>query len=48
LAELVSWIHEHHHELWDQQIEQDLESGRLDSFLSEVEREYTAGAAKPL
>jgi hypothetical protein len=48
LAELVSWIHEHHHDLWEQQIEQDLESGRLDSLLSEVEREYAAGAAKSL
>lgn len=48
LAELVSWIHEHHHDVWDRQIEQDLESGRLDSLLSEVEREYAAGAAKPL
>ena len=44
----MSWLAERHAQLWDQQIEGDLESGRLDSLLAEVEEEYRAGLAKPL
>lgn len=48
LAELVAWIQEHHAEAWDRQIEADLEAGRLDALLSEVEEEYQAGLSRPL
>jgi hypothetical protein len=35
-------------ELWDTQIENDLESGRLEAVLREAEQEYKAGQSKPL
>ena len=36
LVELISWLGEHHAQVWDKAIEEDLESGRLDSVLAEV------------
>lgn len=48
VAELVEWLTEYHAELWDKQIENDLESGRLDALLAEVDKEYDAGLAQPL
>lgn len=48
LTELMTWLQNHHHEVWDKQIESDLEAGRLDAFLAEVETEYSAGEARPL
>ncbi|HEX4964206.1 MAG TPA: hypothetical protein VF173_25495 [Thermoanaerobaculia bacterium] len=44
----MTWLEEHHHQLWDQQIEEDLETGRLDALLAEVDDEYEAGLAQPL
>jgi len=32
----------------DEQIEDDLESGRLDALLAEVDKEYGVGLAQPL
>ena len=43
LDELVGWLAEHHATVWDRQIEEDLEAGRLDSVLAEVDKEYEAG-----
>ena len=48
LAELMQWFHCHYAEVWDRQIEEDLEAGRLDALLSKVEQEYSAGLARPL
>lgn len=48
LGELIAWLQEHHAGTWDRQIEADLEAGRLDSLLSEVEAEYRAGLSRPL
>ena len=48
VAELLSWLAEHHAQVWDKQIEYDLESGRLDALLAEVDGEYEAGLAQPL
>ena len=48
LAELAAWFADYHNQEWDEQIERDLDSGRLDSFLAEAEAEYEAGQAKPL
>jgi hypothetical protein len=39
---------EHLAQLWDKQIEKNLETGRLDSLLIEVDDEYEAGLARPL
>jgi len=42
LAELTAWLVEYHAKVWDQRIEDDLEAGRLDDVLAEVDREYDA------
>jgi len=47
-AELMAWHQEYHERAWDKQIENDLESGRLDSLLAEAEKEYQQGLARPL
>ncbi len=41
LTELMTWLQNHHHEAWDKQIENDLESGCLDTLIAEVEAEYS-------
>jgi hypothetical protein len=48
LSELTAWLIEYHQEVWDKQIEEDLDSGRLDSLLDEVEQEYESGLAQLL
>lgn len=48
VSELMSWLSEHHARLWDRQIEEDLDAGRLDALLAEVDGEYEAGLARPL
>ncbi len=47
-AELINWLESHHAGIWDKQIEDDLEAGRLDALLAEVDKEYAAGLASPL
>ena len=48
LAKLVAWLEEYHAQVWDRQIERDLEAGRLDMLLAEIEEEYEAGLAQSL
>ena len=48
LAELMSWLEDYHAQVWDKQIEEDLEAGRLDKVLAEVEEDYTTGSATRL
>ena len=48
LDELINWLAEYHAKIWDRQIEEDLEAGRLDAVLAEVDKEYEAGRAEPL
>ena len=48
VSELMPWLAEHHAQLWDKQIEDDLDAGRLDALLAEVDKEYEAGLARPL
>lgn len=45
---LMAWLADYHARVWDQQIEDDLEAGRLDALLAGVENEYQAGLARPL
>jgi hypothetical protein len=42
LAELMAWLREHAARVWDEQIARDLEAGRLDAVLGEIEQEYEA------
>jgi hypothetical protein len=48
LASLMQWLEQYHGKAWDDQIEDDLQAGRLDSMLVEVDKEYDAGMAEPL
>ena len=48
LAELATWFADYHAQAWEAQIEDDLDSGRLDKLLKEVDDEYNAGLAQPL
>jgi len=48
LVELMAWLQEYHERAWDRQIEDDLEAGRLDTLLAEVDKEHEAGLAQPL
>lgn len=47
-AELMTWLRDHHANVWDQQIEGDLESGRFDALLADVNKECDAGLGRPL
>ena len=48
LAELMAWLENYHAQMWDKQIEEDLETGRLDALLAEVDKEYEVGLGQPL
>jgi hypothetical protein len=48
LAELMDWLEDHHTQVWDKQIEEDLAAGRLDAVLAEVDKEHEAGLSQPL
>ncbi len=48
LALFRAWFDEYYAQVWDEQIEKDAKSGRLDRIISEVDEEYDAGLSKPL
>jgi hypothetical protein len=48
VATLADWFAEFQAQLWDKQIEDDLEAGRLDATLAEVEQQYQAGLGQML
>jgi hypothetical protein len=48
VAELMEWLQTYHEQVWDKQIEDDLEAGRLDKLLAKVDEEHRAGLARPL
>ena len=48
LDKLVIWLEDYQAKLWDKQIEEDLEAGRLDAVLADVDKEYDAGHAESL
>jgi hypothetical protein len=48
LAELMSWLEDYHAQVWDKRIEEDLEAGRLDALLADIDQEYEAGLTQPL
>ena len=45
---LMSWLEEYQAGIWDKQIAEDLDAGRLDGLLNEVEQEIDAEMANPL
>ena len=48
LADLMNWLEDYQAKLWDKQIDEDLQAGRLDAVLAEVDEEYEAGLGRPL
>ncbi len=48
LDKLASWLDDYRAQMWDKQIKEDLEAGRLDALLAEVDKEYEAGLSQPL
>ena len=48
VKQLLSWLEERYADIWDRQITEDLDSGRLDAIISEAEKEYQAGLGRPL
>ncbi len=48
VSALMAWLERYHEQIWDEQITDDLEKGRLDKLLAEVDKEYETGLAKPL
>ncbi len=48
LTRLREWFDEYFAQVWDEQIERDAASGRLDKLITEVDEEYIAGHSKPL
>jgi hypothetical protein len=48
VAELATWFEQFHAQLWDNQIEQDLRAGRLDSLLDETARDLDSGRCESL
>ncbi|HRJ40254.1 MAG: hypothetical protein KJZ86_19130 [Caldilineaceae bacterium] len=45
---LVTWLDEYYASLWDQEIEDDVNAGRFDDLLAEIDEEYERGLALPL
>jgi hypothetical protein len=45
---LRKWFEELEAKNWDEQIERDAKSGRLDPLLAKAMEEYSAGLSKPL
>jgi len=37
------WFSEYQNEIWDRQIEEDIEEGKFDDILNEVDEEYKSG-----
>jgi hypothetical protein len=48
VAELADWFDTYRAQLWDKQIEQDLDSGRLQTLLDEAKRDLESGRCDPL
>jgi hypothetical protein len=48
LERLATWFAEYQSAEWDRQIEEDVESGRLDHLIERAEADIAAGRSKPL
>ncbi|QJD80498.1 hypothetical protein [Spirosoma rhododendri] len=45
---LADWLIERRNQLWDQQIKEDADSGRLDALLDELKEDIRQGRTSPL
>jgi hypothetical protein len=48
LAEFAKWFEEFQAQVWDEQLEQDMKSGRLDTLLKQAERDFEQRQCDPL
>lgn len=48
LAELARWFEEFHARAWDEQIERDMQAGRLDALIERAEQDFEQGRCEPL
>lgn len=48
VAELAAWFEQFHAQLWDNQIEQDVRAGRLNSLLDETAADLDSGRCESL
>ena len=48
LAELAKWFEEFQARVWDEQLEDDVKSGRLDALLKQAEQDFEQGKCDPL
>jgi hypothetical protein len=48
VAKLAEWFYEFQAQVWDKQIAEDVQSGRLDSLIEQAEQEFKTGQCKPL
>ena len=48
VAKLARWFAEFHADVWDKQIEEDAEAGRLDSLADQALAAHHAGKTRPL
>ena len=48
LAELAKWFEEFQARVWDEQLEQDVKSGRLDALIKQAEQDFEHGQCDPL
>ena len=48
LAKFRAWFLELDAQLWDQQIAEDLEAGRLDKLIAEAREDFAAGRAREI
>lgn len=48
VAQLAQWFEQFHAQMWDDQIEKDVKTGRLDSLLEEAALDSESGCCDPL
>jgi hypothetical protein len=48
VARLAKWLEEFQAKLWDRQLEQDVQDGRLDALLEQAEQDFANGRCEPL
>ncbi len=48
LTELVKWLDEFSEFLWDKQIEEDVESGKLDHLIQQARQEFREGKCQEI
>ena len=48
IAKLAEWFREFQAQVWDQQLERDVQAGRLDALLEQVDIDFQAGRCQEL